>query len=268
MSDAPRRVPASRGWSWLVAAVRMIRRWPSVFLPMGLIVAAIQLVPLLGGLALLIVGPALVAGSVTAAHTAASGGTPAIRQLFALFARRNTRSEGLKLCLPLLAGKILAVTVIATALLHRVSQSGVDVHALEANPERALALLTGGDMSLWLALAVLIILVAWTFAVLAIPRVALTRESAFTAMAYSVRQVWRSLAAWIVVAVVLFIGIMLLTMLLMLTHWLLVVQVGLFTALYAFAGPLLYAAWQDYGGAAPATTRRDQPPPPPDVLEA
>lgn len=271
MSEAPRRISAGRGWAWVVAAARMVLRWPGVFLPMGLIVAAIQFVPMLGGLVLLIVGPALVAGSVTAAHTATTGGTPAVRQLFAMFQKRDARSEGLKLCLPLLAGKILAIGLLAAALLHHMDAAGIDVHAVETNPQQALALLTGGSMPVWLALAVLIVLGAWTFAVLAIPRVALEHEPAFTAMGHSVRQVWRNLAAWIVVVVVLVIGVAILTWLLMLTHRLLVVQLGLYTALYAFLGPLLHAAWRENGSAAPPpppAIRSAAPPPPSGTLEA
>lgn len=271
--QAPRRPPASHGWLWLADALKTIRRWPGVFLPMGLIVAIIQLIPYLGGLALLIMGPALVAGTIVAAQTATGGGTPAINQLFAMFEQPARRSEALKLCLPLLAGKFIALVVIAVALTNHMVNAGMTMQSLEGHPEKVLALLGSNDMVPWLLLAVAIVLVAWTFAALAIPRVALQKEPAFEAMRHSLRLVWSSIGAWIVAAALLFACMLAVTSLLMLTQLLLLVQLGLYTVLYAVLGPLLHAAWRDITGAmppppAPDPRPRNTPPPPSGVLEA
>lgn len=273
MNGKPPRRSAGHGWSWMVDALKTVCQWPAVFLPMGLIVAVIQLIPLLGGLVLLVAGPALVAGSIVAAHAASRGMTPVISQLFALFEEPTRRKEALKLCLPLLAGKFLALIVLAVALTRQLLTSGTDMQSLEGHPEKVLALLGQADMMPWLAAALAIVLLAWTFTAMAIPRVALGHEPAFDAIRHGLRQVWASIGAWIIAALLLFAIILVVTSVLMLTKMMLVMQLGVYTALYAILGPLLYAAWRDISGAtstsAPKTDHSPRNAPPPSgVLEA
>lgn len=268
------RIGIGHGLKWLLEAFHVVRHWPLVFLPMGLIVAIISVVPFLGGLAIMVMGPALLAGIVTAADTARRGRTPAIQQLFAMFQEPTQRNEALKLCLPLVIGKFAAGMVVVGAVLGIMSQSGISAQSLEGHPEKVLELFASGDVTGWLVLAVAIVLLAWTFAALAIPRVALGREAAFKAMKHGFSQVWGSIGAWFVAIILLFAGLVLLSMLLMLTGSMVVMQVGLYTVLYAVLGPLLHAAWHDLGGhvasgdgdhrAPPPPT----PPPPSGVLEA
>ena len=274
----PRRMGASHGLKWLLEACGMIRRWPTIFLAMGFIMAVISLVPYLGGLAILIMGPALLAGIVAAADTAQRGQSPAIHQLFTMFQETAQRNEALKLCLPLVIGKFVAAMVVAVGLLRTMTRLGVDVHTLEGHPEKVLALLTDGSMLGWLVAALAIVLLAWTFTALAIPRVALKREAAFVAVGESFHRVWHSIGAWAVATILLFVGLLLLSMLLMLTHVMAIVQLGLYTALYAVLGPLLHAAWRDLGGHADTSGDDDHghsngppppaPPPPSGFLEA
>lgn len=271
--NAPRR-PANHGWLWVVEGLKTVRRCPGVFLSMGLIVAVIQMIPMLGGLVLLVTGPALVAGTIVAAQAATRGTRPAVGQLFAMFDAAPRRTEALKLCVPLLVGKGLALLVLAMAVARRLAASGVEMQELEGHPEKILALFGQGDMLPWLLAAIVLVLLAWTFTALAIPRVALGSERAFDAMRHGVRQVWASLGAWVVVLLLLFSALMAVTTVLMLTQWMLVVQIGLYTALYAVLGPILHAAWRDIGGAGPAPPPpptpgpRPTPPPPSGVLEA
>lgn len=256
----------------------MVRRWPGTFLSMGLIMAVISLVPYLGGFAILIMGPALLAGIVIAADTAQRGQTPATHQLFTMFQETAQRNEALKLCLPLVIGKFVAAMVIAVGLLRTVTRLGVDVHTLEGHPEKVLALLADGSMLGWLIAALAIVLLAWTFAALAIPRVAIKHEAAFAAMGEGFRRVWHSIGAWAVATILMFVGLLLLSMLLMLTHVMAIVQLGLYTALYAVLGPLLHAAWRDLRDHADTSHddhhRHDNapppaaPPPPSGILEA
>lgn len=51
---------AGSGWTWVQQALALIKRWPQVFLLMGLILGVIAAVPFLGGLVILILGPALI----------------------------------------------------------------------------------------------------------------------------------------------------------------------------------------------------------------
>lgn len=259
----PRHIGAGHGFKWLLEALRTVRRWPGTFLVMGFIMAVISLVPYLGGFAILFLGPALLAGIVTAADTAWRGGTPATYQLFTMFQETAQRNEALKLCLPLVVGKLVAFMVLVVAVFRIMARRGMDVHTLEGHPEKALVLFTDSSMPGWLALALAIVLLAWTFTALAIPRVALRGETAFVAMGESFRRVWRSIGAWIVVAVLLFAGLVLLMTLLMLTQVMAVMQLGLYTALYAVLGPLLHAAWRDLDGHVDASDKDDRAPPPP-----
>lgn len=275
----PRHIGAGHGLKWLLEALRTVRRWPGTFLAMGFIMAVISLVPYLGGFAILFLGPALLAGIVTAADTAWRGDTPATHQLFTMFQETTQRNEALKLCLPLVIGKLVAVMVLVVAVSRIMARHGMDVHTLEGHPEKVLALFSDSSMPGWLVLALAIVLLAWTFTALAIPRVALHGEAAFAAMGESFRRVWRSIGAWIVVAVLLFAGLVLLMTLLMLTQVMAIMQLGLYTALYAVLGPLLHAAWRDLDDDDMASNKDDHgqgrapptppaPPPPSGVLEA
>lgn len=274
MTGPDRKVPAGRGWQWFATAVATVRRWPGTFLAMGLIVGLISLVPLLGGLVILITGPALLAGSVVAADAAHHGRQPAVRQLFAMFEQTRQRNEALKLCIPLVIGKLVAAMVLATAMASALRHAGLDVTALEGHPEKILAVLAGPGMRVWLVLALAIVLFAWTFTALAIPRVALRGESAFAAMGESFRHVWRNLGAWILAALLLFVTLVALALLLMVSRVPIIMQLGVYTALYAALGPLLHAAWRDLGGtgqpppAAHGSKPPPPPPPPPSILEA
>lgn len=270
----PPKIGIGHGWHWFTGALGMVRHWPTVFLPMGFIVAAIHtLIPILGPLAILIMGPAFLAGIGVAAHTAASGRPPAIRQLFAMFEHPAQRHEALKLCIPLVIGKVAAFMVLGFALADYMSSQGIRTTSLEGHPEKVMALLESSAMRPWLFVALALLLLAWTFTALAIPRVALSRARATAAMAESFRLVWRHLAAWIVALVALLAGLIVLAWLLLLTRIGLLMQLGVLTAMYAVLGPMLYIAWRDLGGTPSKRETHPpsappSPPPPTGVLEA
>lgn len=246
---SPSRIPASRGWQWLTEAWHTVRQWPQVFVPMGLIIAGIHVLPYIGGLVILVAGPALVAGTVVAADTAARGGTPAFRQLVAMFEADTTRGESLKLCLPSVIGKFVAGMLVGIVVARRLMQAGVDPESLGVTD--LLKLLASGDMIVWLLLAAMIVLLAWTFLVLAIPRVALHQASAFDAMRAGVAQAWRGIGAWAIVALVLFGLALFAGALLYVTGIPAIMVVGAYTVLYTLLGPVLYAAWRDINARVP-----------------
>ncbi len=80
-----RKVDAGKGFAWITGAVELIFKNPLVFLVMGLIFAVIGIVPILGSLALLVIGPALLGGMVYAAREQAAGRPADIAQLFQAF---------------------------------------------------------------------------------------------------------------------------------------------------------------------------------------
>lgn len=269
----PPKIGMRHGWHWFTGALGMVRRYPTVFLPMGLIVGCIDLFPLIGPLIVLFLGPTFLAGVCVAAYTVSEGHPPALRQLFALFQPSQQRHEAFKLCIPLVLGKLAAGMILAFALLHQAAAQGIKLSALRQNPHELWTFIAGDAMRPWLLLALAIFLLAWTLTALAIPHVALSAQPAYTSMGKSFKQIWRHLAAWIVAAAALFACLILIAWLLELTRIALIMKLGIFTFLYAVLGPMLYLAWRDHGGTptthdANTPPAPPSPPPPSGVLEA
>ncbi|HEX7342342.1 MAG TPA: hypothetical protein VF269_08735 [Rhodanobacteraceae bacterium] len=274
-----RRIGLGHGWRWFTGAWGMLRRRPQVFLLMGLTMAIIDmlsslpLIGLLAGLFMLIAGPALLAGICMEAHGAAAGRTPNWQHLFTPLLDPARRREAIKLCIPLVIGKLTAIFMLAIVLLEKLARSGANLADLNHHPDQLIALLKSDAMRPWLFVALAIVLFAWTFTALAIPGVVLTSSRASTAMTESFRLVWHHLGAWIVAALALFVCVGIVFWLLSLTHVILIVQLGTFTLLYALLGPMLYLAWRDLGGlptanTTPAAPKPPAPPPPSGFLEA
>lgn len=258
------KVESSRGMRWIGQALGLVRRWPQVFLPMGLVAGAIYLVPLLGGLVLLILGPSLLAGAVIAARDADRGGQPSFGQLFELFREEGRLGQGLRLCLPMVGGQLLAGFLIGIPVAQAMLRAGVDIKTLESQPEMIIELM-GGNLFAWALAALLIVLVAYAFTATAIARVALDRREAMAAMAESLRLVRANLGAWVVTALLLFAGMFVLAMFSMMLGVPALVQALCYAALYTVLGPLLYVAWRDLCDG----TQTGRPPSsPPPVLEA
>lgn len=275
--NLPRRIGAAHGWRWFTIALSMVRRQPVVFLGMGLFVAVVDTVlPIIGPLAVLIMGPAFLCGICVAADATARRQSPAFAQLFAVLVQSERRGEALKLCIPLVLGKLAAAMILGFALASQLARQGIKVETLQGHPDKLMALLVSEAMVPWLLVALAVVLFAWTVTALAIPRVAFSRESALAAISTGFRQVWQHFSAWIVAVLALFACLLIVVTVLYLTHLMLLVQLGFFTILYALLGPMLYAAWRDLGGyppsdgpnQPPAPPRPPSPPPPSGVLEA
>lgn len=258
------KVRSGRGAHWVGQALAMVGRWPGVFVPMGLIVGAIYLIPLLGGLVVLILGPALLAGAVIAAREADRGGRPGVGHMFQLFQEEGRVGQGLRLCVPLVAGQLLASFLIGIPVARAMLRAGLDLKAVESQPQVIVGLM-GSGLLLWIGLAVLVMLVAYAFTATAIAQVALNRRPAFAAMAESLRLVCHSAGAWIVTALLLFAGMFVLAMVVTAFGVPVLALALCYAALYAVLGPLLYIAWRDLCDASAAA---GAPPTPSQVLEA
>lgn len=88
----PRSVPAGRGWGWIAEAWPLFKdhpgAWIGAVLLCYLILIALSLVPLIGGLATTVSGPILTAGLMIGAHLQFRGEGFAVSHLFAGFATR------------------------------------------------------------------------------------------------------------------------------------------------------------------------------------
>src|SRR5690625_7153091 len=110
-SQPPGRIGAAHGWRWFTLALDMVRRQPVVFLCMGLSVACVDVIPYIGALSVLIMGPAFLAGICVAVDATARKQPPALAQLFAALAHPDRRGEALILRIPLALRKLAAPLV-------------------------------------------------------------------------------------------------------------------------------------------------------------
>jgi hypothetical protein len=126
------RHPGHRGLDWLRASYRLFRRAPVAWLLLVLayyvVLLAIKMVPLLGGIAAIVMKPVFAVGFLAAAWNQERGRQPSVRDLFQGF-RANLRAL-LPLGAILLGGILLAIA--ATAVIDGGRLIGL---FLDASPE-------------------------------------------------------------------------------------------------------------------------------------
>jgi hypothetical protein len=254
-----RHVAADSGLRWIVEAFRIIASNPGPFLTMGLVVAVIALVPLLGALALGVFGPALYAGIAYAAREQSSGGRAELQHLFRGFQQPGKLPRLLMLCLPGLAAG-LVVVILLVALLGS-ALAGVDTTALENSPELGAALGSRGLLFAVLALAIGVAAYALVF--FAVPRVILTDIEPVAAMRDSFKACLTNLGAFLLFFALLLIGAVMLSLLL---SWLppVIAQLIATAVMIPVVSAALYFAWRDV--FAEAGDGRDLPGPPPAIV--
>lgn len=261
-----RKIEASSGMNWLTGAIGAVLRNPVEFLVMGLIVAAINLVPVLGGLFLALCGPALAGGIVFAAREQDQGRKPEIVHLFRAFQEPGRITPMLMLCLPALVGGFVILVfgfvfglsaLIGGTLMSSTVHAGSDSHWLTA--------LGGGFLAFGLV-AVVVLVAVYALQFFAIPRVMLDHAEPWDAMKDSLSACLANLGAFLLYAVVLMVvtGVLFVVLAIIpLLGWL-----ALFTVLAAVTGCAQYLAYRDVyatpaDGAAPAdTSATDEPAPP------
>lgn len=91
-TPAGRTVPTGNGWTWISAAWSIFRAavgtWIGMAVVLALIFIVFAVVPVLGPIASIVLGPVFTAGLVMASRTAAQGGDMQFAQLFAGFKHR------------------------------------------------------------------------------------------------------------------------------------------------------------------------------------
>jgi hypothetical protein len=253
------KVDAGSGMRWLTEAIGLVFRNPAAFLVMGLILAVINFVPVLGGLVLLIAGPALFGGVVYAAREESEGRKAEIAHLFRAFQEPGKIGPMLLLCLPAVVGG--AVLLVFALVFGLGALIGGGLAAAGAGHGFGLGALGGGVLVLCLvALAVTLAIYAFQF--FAVPRVMLEGIEPFAAMKESFSACLANLGAFLVFGIVFGVAFAVLSIVLMLVPLL-----GWFAlcvvASVAFAcGQFL--AWREVfaGTAAPVAAPASPPPPP------
>lgn len=232
-------VPAGNGLQWLTESVNLILKNPTPYALMGLLLAIIAMVPLLGGLALLILGPALYGGIIFAAREQESGRTADFQHLFQAFREPGKLGKMIMLCLPGLAAGVvigvLAVIFFGMALLG----AGVSA-ATDSNAALGIGLGAGGLVFALIALVVAIASYALTF--FATPRVMLESAEPWAAMQDSLRACLANIGAVLVYALVVLgvvlVGGFVLGLIPILGH------LALMTALIPITSVAMYQGWR------------------------
>jgi uncharacterized membrane protein len=233
------QVPAGNGLQWLTGAVNLILKNPVPFALMGLLVAVIAIVPILGSLALIVLGPALYGGIIYAAREQDAGRPADFQQLFQAFREEGKLGKMLMLCLPgIAAGVIIAVLgviVLGGTLLgagvSAASNSGAAVGA---------AMGVGGVIFVLVAIAVGAASYALTF--FATPQVMLESAEPIAAMKQSLQACLANVGAVLLYLVVLLGIVIVLGMILGMIPFL--GQLVLMTALIPVVCAASYLAWR------------------------
>ncbi len=261
-----KKVSAGQGWQWIAQALDILKKHPVPFLAMGLMMGIISAIPVLGGLVVLILGPALIAGTCYAAQQADQGKTPEIGHLFRGFQESDRIGSLIALCIPTVVGLvtmgILAGIFVAGAL---VSAGGGFMEQAQANPMLLLTAM-GASALLLVPLLIIIGLAIYALTFFAIPRTLLERPDAFANMKESLAACRSNFGAFIVAIVILLAGIIVLGFIFKALHLGRVGDVLVSTGLYSVLGSTLYFGFREVFGGVSSTQASAQPPVPPSVV--
>jgi hypothetical protein len=234
-------VPAGSGLQWLTDAVQLILKNPAPFALMGLLLGVILMVPILGSLALMILGPALYGGLMYAAREQDAGRVVDFAQLFQAFREEGKLGKMIVLCLPGVVAAViigvLAVFFIGGALL----SAGAGASA-GADAGAAIAALFGVGGLLFLLIAIAIGLFSYALTLFATPHVMLTGADPIPAMKESLAACLANIGA-VLVFIALTFGVSL--VLAVLVAWIpLIGHLVLMVVLIPIASVACYCAWK------------------------
>lgn len=253
------KVEAGRGIEWLKQSVELVLKNPVAFLVMSLIIVVIAIIPILGSLALLIIGPALFAGMVYAFREEDQGRKADIGMLFRGFQEPGRIGPLIALCIPTVIAVVIAIVLgfllVGGALLGIAGASGVGASGASIGAG------LGGGILLFMLLMFLIMLVVYALIIYAIPRVMFDGMEPFAAMKESISASLANIVPLLVYCVVMFVIVLVLGFILAFIPF--IGPLILMVALYAVSGAFIYVSYRDvFGAGAPSV---DAPPPAPVV---
>jgi len=196
-------VPAGRGLKWITDSVNLILRSPAPYALMGLAVGIAGLIPILGSLALAVLGPALYGGIMYAAREHERGGTPDFKHLFQAFNEPGKLPKMLMLCLPGIAGGILIAILAVVFLGGALIGAGISGTTNSGGSAVTAGIGVGLLVFFLLALAIGVFTYALTF--FATPRVMLDNIDPIPAMRDSLKACLANIGALLV-----YVGVLLL----------------------------------------------------------
>lgn len=185
-----------RGWMLFTRSAGM---WVVLALLLGIILLALNLVPLLGGLIGALLMPALFGGLVYGARELDSGRTLGFACLFQAFREPGRAGPMLMLGLvPLGAAALTAV--LAAGIMSGAAGGGMAT----GSGGMAMGMMAGGGM-LMMLISLLVGLVSGALLLFAIPRVMFGLDAPMAAIQTSFRAVLDNIAAYILLAVIYFV---------------------------------------------------------------
>jgi uncharacterized membrane protein len=209
-----RKVDAARGIEWIRSATQLLLQNPTPFALMGLVLAVIGFVPILGGLALLVIGPALTGGIIYAAMRQERSEAIEVGNLFEAFRQEGKIGRMVMLCLP----NIALIFVVAMVLVVALVAFGVAAalgSAMSSGQTPSLQMLLGtmgiGGMLMVVAVLIPAALAVAALLFFAVPRAMLQDTEPFAAMKQSFKACLDNLGAFLIAV----IGVGLLRVLLM-----------------------------------------------------
>lgn len=249
------KVQVNRAVFWLGSAFRMVRRYPGAFLGMGLIYALISLIPLIGPITVVLLGPALLGGMIHAGQGADSQGPahhrPQMGDMFRAFQGDHKLGSLIALSLPAITVIVVGLVILGSVVVQAKASGSWPSDMAAIQPEILLKLLLPGLLH-WIPLLMALSLLAYALTFFGIARAMLESCSAWTAMSSSARAAWSNPGAFLL-TLLLILAMSMLVMIpmmgvLMSIHGLWIGSLFYNTALYALLGPILYFAWKDVFG--------------------
>jgi uncharacterized membrane protein len=250
------KVEAGNGVGWLTEAVRLVLKNPVAFLVMGLILAVINFIPVLGGLVLTIAGPAFFGGIVYAAREESEGRKAEISDLFRAFQEPGKIGPMLLLCLPAIVGG--AILLVLALIFGVGALIGGGLSAANGSNFGWGAL--GGGVFVLCLLAFAIGFAVYALQFFSVPRVMLDNVEPFAAMKESLNACLSNIGAFLLFGLILigaFIVLGIVLALIPILGWLALASAG-----FAVVGCAQYIAWRQVFGASAASV---VPPPAPEM---
>lgn len=259
-----KRVPAGDAVTWISEAIRLVFANPAPFLLMGLALSVIGLVPILGGLVMLVAGPAFYAGIASAARTQDQGGSADFNQLLSGFQAEGKIGSLLALCLPQVA--VIVIAIMVGIVLAIVLGAAAVVSSGNVDPNAGLVALIGfGGVATMVVVLLPVALIAAALVFFAIPRVMFDGVPAFAAMRESAQAALANVGAFLITLFAV-IGAYVVAVLILsvISSVLAGLVVGIVFA--PIFGSLTYVAWREVFGDSGEDSSAQQgssPPPPP-----
>lgn len=272
--DDVRKVPASAGAQWLLGGLALLRKAPLGLGLLGLLYGVLALVAQMSAqrnlslfmllqLALFIIGPLLVGGMIYAAREVDRGGR-AVPGHFLQGLRDGKFLRLLATLLPQLCAVVLIMLLLVAIVgPTRMMQLATAVESMrgQAKPDPSLFPAIGfARIMLWIALTLVIGIMAGFFTFVGLPEIMLTRSGAWPAMLRSFRVCLRNLPAMIVFFVLFVIAIFAFYFVLLLLGVVVkliagavamqaVVQLLLMAGMMPVIAGAVYVAWQQMLGS-------------------